>query len=72
MAVRVNIAIVFTEDEFEQISFDKQGDIVNNLLRHRDWDIEVLEASFIECNMYEEDEPSISSNKQTWTQEGEY
>lgn len=59
MAIRVDLSIVFTEDEFESLSFEKQGIILDNMLTHQDWDIEILRAEFLEVNMesdYEEEE----------------
>lgn len=54
MAIRVNASFVFTEDEFEQLSFEKQGDIIEGLLQHKDWDVEVVNIEMYEANMEDE------------------
>lgn len=41
MAKKVVLEIIFTEEEFELLSFEKQGEIIENMLVNRDWDIEI-------------------------------
>lgn len=42
MAIKVVAELVFTEEEFEALGFTKQGDIIENMLSHSDWDIEIM------------------------------
>lgn len=51
MAIRVQATFVFTEDGFENLSFEKKGDIIEKMLSHPDWDIELVEMEMDEVNM---------------------
>lgn len=51
MAIQVRANFVLTEEEFESLSFDKQGDIIEKMLSHQDWDVEILSIEMSEVNM---------------------
>ena len=55
MAIKVIAEFIFTEDEFEALSFEKQGDILDNMLKHSDWDVDVVKIEMSECNTEWED-----------------
>lgn len=50
MTVQVNINLVFTEDDFEKLSFEKQGDIIEGMLSHSDWGVEILNIEMKGCD----------------------
>lgn len=47
MSVQVRANFVFTEEEFELLGFHKQGDIIENILKHADWDIEITSVEIL-------------------------
>lgn len=55
MAIRVQATFVFMEDEFEHLSFEKKGDIIEKMLSHPDWDVETLSIELMEVNMDSDD-----------------
>jgi len=56
MAVQVRANFVFTEDDFENLSFDKQGDIIEQLLMSNpNWEVEILGIELEEVNVDSDD-----------------
>lgn len=62
MAIRVQATFVFTEDDFENLSFEKKGDIMEKMLSHPDWDVELLDIEMMEVNMDNDDFPEEEEN----------
>lgn len=62
MAIRVQATFVFTEDDFENLSFEKKGDIIEKMMSHPDWDIELVDIVMDEVNM--EDDWNIGMDEE--------